>query len=229
MNVGIFGDSWAFGSFKKLPEFQEELDGITFQELFKTTNINVVNHAKAGGTNLDTLARLKEYNNYDLNIVFQSDPIRQCLDKNLKPLPDLDLPLSKDFEDLCERLLENFYLELKKSSNNTLLIGGSTRLCHKHVPDSIRTFSQSWSELMSPGFHDNYFYWVEPTLSLFNYARKKFNWNCELSDFFEFEKQILAKNHLWQTSDDFSWCHAAESAYKKMFEKILEEINDINS
>ena len=229
MNIGVFGDSWAFSSFKKLPEFREELDVVTFQKLFKATDIDVFNHAKQGGTNLDTVAILKKHKDYDLNIVFQTDPIRQCLDKNLNPLPDIDLPLSKNFEDLCEELLKNFYLELEDTGKNILLIGGCTKLCHKHVPPSIKTLPQSWTELVIPGFKDNYFYWIEPTLSLFYHARKKFNWHCDLSDFFEFEKQIANKNYLWQSSDDFSWCHAAESAYKKMFEKILEETNDLNS
>jgi hypothetical protein len=189
----------------------------------------VVNHAKSGGTNLDTLKLIQENYNYDLLVVFQTDPVRQCLLDNFKPNPDVSLPFSSNFEELCELLLKDFYSELKKIPGQVLLIGGCTKLCFKHVPAGIQTLNESWSELMTPGFNDNYFYWTEPTLSLYNHARNKFGWSCTLADFFKFEKQIQFKNHMWQTSDNFSWCHAAEPAYKKMFEKILEKVNDINS
>jgi len=230
MNIGIFGDSWALSSFKKLPNFQEEYDSVTFQKLFDPKDFHVVNHAKAGGTNLDTLKLIQENYNYDLLVVFQTDPVRQCLIKNkLEPDPSISLPVSNNLEELCELLLKDFYLELKKIPGQMLLIGGCTKLCFKHVPAGIKTLEESWSELMTPGFNDNYFYWTEPTLGLYNYARNKFGWSCTLADFFEFEKQILAKNHIWQTSDNFSWCHAAEPAYKKMFEKILEKVNELHS
>ena len=223
--IGIFGDSWAFGSFKKLPDFQEILGDITFQDLFDPQQFSVNNHARRGGTNLHTLKILKQNPGYDLSIVVQTDPIRQCLLHSLKIDPAIRLPLSDNFIELCELLLKEFYQELEKNSNKILLIGGCTPLCLKHVPDSIMSLPMSWTELMTPGFKDNYFYWLEPTLSLYNYARKKFNWNCSLSDFVEFEQQIFAKNHIWQTSADFSWCHAADPAYKKMFEMIMEKLN----
>ena len=115
MNIGIFGDSWAVSSFKKLPNFQEEYDSVTFQKLFDPTDFHVVNHARPGGTNLDTLRIIQENCNYDLFVVFQTDPVRQCLlDKFIKPNPDVSLPFSSNFEELCELLLKDFYSELKK-------------------------------------------------------------------------------------------------------------------
>jgi len=223
--IGIFGDSWAFGSFKKLPDFQEISGDITFQDLFDPQRFIVNNHAKPGGTNLDTIRILQQNSDYNLSIVFQTDPVRQCLLGSLKVNPTIYLPPSDNFIELCELLLKEFYQALEKNSNSILLIGGCTPLCLKHVPDSIISLPMSWTELMTPGFKDNYFYWLEPTLSLYNHARKKFNWTCNLSDFVEFEQQILTKNHIWQNSTDFSWCHAADPAYKKMFEMIMEKLD----
>jgi hypothetical protein len=232
VNIGIFGDSWASVSYKKMPYLQEVTDGLTFQKLFQGTKFNIVNHSRFRGTNLDTIQALQKHCDYDLNIVFQTDPIRECIDTaNLTPIEDIDLrlPECNNFEELCELLLKNFYLELEKTQLPILLIGGCTKLCFKHVPMSIRTLDQSWTELMTPGFKDNYFYWIDPALALFNYARKKFNWKCSLADFVEVEKQILHKNEVWQTSDNFSWCHATNVSYEKMFARILEELNDYSS
>lgn len=229
MKIGIFGDSWAYSSFRKLPKMQEELNGVTFQKLFAQSKFSVQNHAKLAGTNIDTLNSIAQNPQFDFYIVFQTDPIRQCIDDNLHVLPDCKLPVSENFLELCELLLKNFYNELEKVPASVFLIGGCTKLCFKHVPKKIHTLEQSWTELMHPDFEDNYFYWIDPTLSLYNHARKRFSWKCSLSDFFEYEKQIMTKNHIWQTSDDFSWCHAAEPAYKKMFDKILEKLNEINS
>lgn len=223
--IGIFGDSWAVGSYKQLQNSQEILGDITFQDLFDPQRFIVNNHAKPGGTNLDTIRILQQNSDYDLSIVFQTDPVRQCLLGSLKVNPTIYLPPSDNFIELCELLLKEFYQALEKNSDRILLIGGCTPLCLKHVPASIISLPMSWTELMTPGFKDNYFYWLEPTLSLYNHARKKFNWTCNLSDFVEFEEQILTKNHIWQTSADFSWCHAADPAYKKMFEMIMEKLN----
>lgn len=206
---------------------QETLADITFQKMFVEQNISAVNHAIPGGTNIDTVNMLKKNHNYDLLIVFQTDPIRQCLDNDkLKIKSGLHLPYSNNFDELCELLLRDFYLELKKINRPMLLIGGCTKLCFKYVPANIKTLDKSWTELLVPDFQDNYYYWTEPALCLFNYARKYFNWKVGLSDFFEFEKQILSKNYVWQNSDKFSWCHASELGYKIMFDKINGVLND---
>jgi hypothetical protein len=226
--VAIFGDSWAYGSFKKMPNMQETPNAMNFQSLFAEKNIHVDNYAVCGGTNLDSLELSKKHHNYDLLIIFQTDPIRQCLkdNTNLSVIDDLVLPQATDFNDLCELLLKEFYWELEKIDSPKLLIGGCTKLCFDHIPKSINTLPQSWTEMVAPGFNDNYYYWTEPTLCLYNYARKKFNWPVSLADFFEFEQVIKNKNYIWQTSDNFSWCHADEPAYKVMFERIMEIIND---
>lgn len=227
--IAIFGDSWPHTSFIKLPNFQEKPDTITFESLFADQSVLVENFSKPGGTNLDTLEKVKMHSNYDLLIVFQTDPIRQCVDNSgefVKVKENLTLPNASNFIELCEFLLRDFYLELAKINSPILLIGGSTRLCFEHVPKSINTLPMSWTELMTEDFKDSYFYWFEPTICLYEHARKTLKWSNRLSDFFEFEKMIQAKNHIWQTSGAFSWCHAARPAYGKMFEKIKEVIND---
>ena len=234
MKIAIFGDSWAYGCFKKLPNFKEQLVDLTFQKMFRDHNIIADNYAICGGTNLDTLEQIRAHGkNYDMLIVFQTDPIRQCVtgaDDRLTISPSIQLPESKTFEELCEKLLQDFYQELDKISIgcDVILIGGCAKLSFNHIPKKFITLSQSWTELLTPEFTDCYYYWIEPTLCLYENARKKFNWKSSLSDFFEFEKQIMNKNYIWQTSDNFSWCHAAKPAYEIMFTKINQLINNLD-
>ena len=230
MKIAIFGDSWAYGCFEKLPNMKEQLVDLNFQKMFSNHNIVADNYAIQGGTNLDTIKQIQTCNkDYDILIVFQTDPIRQCIsdvDGHFTVNTDIQLPESKTFEDLCESLLQEFYQELDKIADErrVLLIGGCTKLSFDHIPKRFITMPQSWTELVTPGFTDCYFYWTEPTLCLYENARKKFNWESSLADFFKFEQQIMSKNHVWQTSDNFSWCHAARPAYKIMFEKINQLI-----
>ena len=76
--VAIFGDSWAYGSWMAAPNLEEELSGLTFQQLFSDVGIAADNFAIRGGSNLDTIKQIKKLTlDYDLLIVFQTDPIRQ--------------------------------------------------------------------------------------------------------------------------------------------------------
>jgi hypothetical protein len=229
MKIAIFGDSWAWSCFEKLPNFQEKSTDLKFQQMFNDCGITADNYAISGGSNLDTLKQIRRYSKeYDTLIVFQTDPIRQWFVKDNKPYlhlkKHLELPDANNFKELCERILQNFYQELERLTNEhkILLIGGCTKLSFDHIPERFITLSQSWTELVTPEFTDCYYYWTEPTLALYEYARKKLNWNSTLSDFFEFENEIKNKNFIWQNSDNFSWCHAAKPAYITMFQKIKE-------
>jgi hypothetical protein len=240
--LAIFGDSWAFSSWRKEPDFKETIDTINFQLLFADHHITATNFAKPGNTNLDSIQLI--YNNaelikeVDLIIVFQTDPIRQLLNKDsdntVQVELDAEIPLSESLPDLCEKLLINFYQELETISITynvpILLIGGCTCLSYENVPDRIFTIDKSWTEMCvtDTDFKDCYYYWLEPTLRVYETARKKFNWSSSLADFFEFEKMILEKNHIWQASDHFSWCHAGKSAYKIMFDTILSTMKKID-
>jgi len=225
--VAIFGDSWAYSSFKKMPNMQEDEDVLTFQILFDDVGITADNYAIPGGSNLDTLQQLKKYkDNYDIHIVFQTDPVRQNFvkDKSRYILDRVELPKATNLDNLCEIQLGNFYQKLNNLDVSVLLIGGCTKLCFERVPKQIKTLPESWTELMVPEFNDHYYYWVDDTIKLFNKANIENKWKLSLSDFFVYEKKILEKNHIWQTSTDFSWCHAAIPAYIKMFNKIMEVI-----
>jgi hypothetical protein len=239
--VAIFGDSWAFSSWRKESNFQETVDTLNFQSLFADHHIVATNFAKQSGTNLDSIQLLhsnsKLIKDVDLIIVVQTDPIRQLLDNNSNDKITIDssveFPVSSSLPDLCEKLLTNFYQELKKFSKMhdipILLIGGCTSLSFENVPKEIFTINKSWTEMCvdDVNFKDCYYYWVGPTLRVYESARKKFNWDSSLADFFEFEKMIQMKNHIWQTSDHFSWCHAGKLAYKIMFDNIMSTIENI--
>ena len=135
------------------------------------------------------------------------------------------LPDVNSLEEVCEQLLKNFYTELEQFNQPILLIGGCAKICHRYVPETFKTLPNSWTEMLVPGFKDHYFHWTDPALHLYNHARKKLKWNSSLADFAEYEKQILSKTDLWKADDHFSWCHATDSGFKIMFEKIMEVIN----
>jgi hypothetical protein len=240
--TAIFGDSWAFSSFEKHPLMQEKLGKVNFQSLFAQRNIQATNLAKPGGTNVDTIQIM--HNNEelikqcDILIVVQTDPIRQLVknvsDGKMQANSTVDWPQASDLPELCERLLEQFYQQLdsisKTHSVPILLIGGCCSLSHKHVPESIFTIEKSWTELClgDPEFEDCYYYWEYPTLVAYEHARKIFNWSVPLRDFHKYTCMIEAKNFAWQNSDQFSWCHAAEPAYKTMFETVMSSIEKTN-
>lgn len=224
-HIGIFGDSWAVGSFKKLPDMTEIPDDVTFQTLFAEIGIECTNYAKGGNSNLQTLDALRQHGHkHDYVIIVQTDPIRQCLASNeLAVKSDISLPMADSFQDLCENLLANFYEQLDAINIPMLLIGGCTKLFHERIPSGINRLFDSWSEILSPGFKDNYYYWAAETAVLYDHAIKQNGWSAQ--EFFEIEKSILAKNHLWQTSDMFSWCHASKQGYEKIFREIRSVIH----
>lgn len=236
--IAIFGDSWGCGSYAKYgnpEEKNEKRSDLTFQKLFPKDRYSVDNFSISGGTNLETIEQVnKHYQNYDFLIIFQTDPIRQYFknykhNANLAINQDLELPDAKSFEEFCELTLRNFYLELEKIDKPMLLIGGSAKLCFKYVPEKIQTLACSWTELVVPDFEDNYFYWTEPTLAVYDYARKKLNWKSSLADFAQYEDQIKVKNYQWHTHDEFTWCHSADAGYMLMFNKIMETLQNDNS
>lgn len=230
--IAIFGDSWGCSSFVKLPNFQEKLSDLTFQKLFPSDRYTVSNHSIRGGTNLEIINAVNTHHkDNDLLIIFQTDPIRQYFvdylsQEGWKINESIPLPDATNFEEFCELTLKDFYDKLAEVDTPILLIGGSSKLCHKYVPSKIKTFPKSWTEFIVPEFTDSYCYWIEPSLAVYNYARKKLKWNSTLADFSKFEDEIKQKNYTWQTHDAFAWCHAADPAYHKMFDKIMEVLEN---
>ena len=112
--IAIFGDSWGYGSFVKLPNFQEELSDLTFQKMFPSDKYVVDNFSIRGGTNLQIVKSVNQnYKHYDLLIIFQTDPIRQYFvdyfhDKSFNIDESKVLPNANNFEELCELTLKNF-------------------------------------------------------------------------------------------------------------------------
>jgi len=224
--VAIFGDSWSYSSWKKGADLLDEIDDLKLQDMFHAVGINATNYSMCGGTNVDTVSILNEvYRDYEHLIVFQTDPVRQCLNKNsISVREDLKLPTSQNFLDLCENLLGDFYQDLLAVDRPVLLIGGCTKLCKHKIRLQFKVVDKSWSEIAHVGFEDNYYYWCEETLCLYDHCKKFFGWETE--EFFSIEEQIKDKNYLWQTSNMFSWCHAATSAYRLMFSEIERILYD---
>ena len=61
---------------------------------------------------------------------------------------------------------------------------------------------------------------------MFRHLQYKYNWVGGLAEFAPIEQRILVKNYLWQTNDNFGWCHPADGGYRIMFDKLIEKMYD---
>ena len=226
--ICIFGDSWSYQSWQKAPNMKETSGSLTFQKMFAEHNIVVKNLSVQSCANKDMLYQIKHnielMINSDLAIVFQTDPIRDIVHRRtFRFIDNFDYSKHSGILDISRWLLIQFYNELAEIQHRTktpvLLVGGLSCLYSEAVPGNIQTLPMSWSELASPGFMDCFFEWVD----FVDLLTLKIN-NPE--EVFKIKKQIQAKNHLWQTSDYFSWCHPSDLGYTIMFDTLLQTIKD---
>ena len=239
MNVLIFGDSWSYHSYKKQDGTTEIYDSLNFQNLFFSIGIDCKNFSIPGGSNTDTITQIKKnidfVSNADLAIIFQTELVREFFDnsaKNLLLINQHTMPQASNFDHFQELLCQEFYNELSILQSTTqipfLLVGGCSKLHARAIPQNLDYIQNSWSELIEPtNFHDCFEYWIEPSIMLFNYLQQKYNWPGGLAEFVPIEQRILTKNHLWQTNDNFGWCHPADGGYQIMFDRLIEKIHNI--
>jgi hypothetical protein len=150
-------------------------------------------------------------------------------DENLSLQNQHTMPKALNFDQFQELLCAEFYNELSILQSTTqipfLLVGGCSKLHNKAIPQNLHYIENSWSEIVEPiNFHDCFEYWVEPSLLMFNHLQYKYNWPGGLAEFAPIEQRILVKNYLWQTNDNFGWCHPANGGYRIMFDKLVEKI-----
>lgn len=212
--IKIFGDSWSFRSFKKLPNFKEEFGTLTFQYLFQQKNIQAMNYSQQSASNSDIVEIIRRTNlsDDDVAVIFQTDPLRGCVDRRRFTLVG-DVARGQTLTHISEQLLGKFYQTLACLPCQVLLVGGLSRLAHHLIPTNVKFIQSSWTELVSPGFEDCYFEWVEFAELVHSVVQ------CT-DDFEPTKQQIQSKNYVWQNSDCFSWCHPSDLGYQLMFEKL---------
>lgn len=213
----------------------ELTDTVTFQNYFEDDGITCFNFSTQGCSNLDILELIET--NMDtciksnLILIFQTDPLRDVLEFSDSCdfiINDKKVLISENFESFTSNLLKDFYAKIEqfkiKHNLNIFLIGGLSKLKKDIIPLSINYLDQSWSEMVDNDFTDTYYEWLDTTLFVWNHFKKLHSWNESYSDFFEIEKRILEKNHLWQTSTMFSWCHASKYGYKLMYNCLKKTV-----
>ena len=239
MNILVFGDSWSYHSYKKQDGMTEIYDSLNFQNLFSSIGIDCKNFSIPGGSNIDIINQMQKNIDFilkaDLVVVFQTEITRQyvaSLNKNLELTNQNNMPKALNFNQFQELLCAEFYNELSILQSNTqipfLLVGGCSKLHNEAIPQNLHYIENSWSEIIEPtNFHDCFEYWVESSLIVFNYLQRKHNWPSGLAEFAPIEQRILVKNHLWQTNDNFGWCHPANGGYRIMFDRLVEKMHNI--
>jgi hypothetical protein len=214
----IFGDSWSYRSFQKLPDFRETFGTATFQKLFSERGIEAINHSQQGASNkriLETIQQCK-FDDNDIVLVFQTDPLRDLVDRKSFKLLCTDV-MHQSLNTVAKNSLQNFYQGLATCSQPMVLVGGLSALAHDIVPNHIDRLDQSWTELTAPGFSDCFFEWVE-IADLVHHTLQ-----CT-DDFTTTRHAIQAKNAVWHTSDYFSWCHPSDLGYDLMFKQICQHL-----
>ena len=129
-------------------------------------------------------------------------------------IEDFDYSAFASILDTARHLLVKFYNELAdiqyQVKTPVVLIGGLSCLYFDAVPSNIGVFSKSWTELLSPGYVDNFFEWQD-FVELLALKIK-----CA-DDLAEIKDQVSHKNYIWRISDCFGWCHPSDQGYTKMF------------
>ena len=219
----IFGDSWSAHSFALDKDDRETKGSLDFQTMFKEQGQLAINYSKPSGSNKETLARIEttKFSDHDIAIVFQTDPLRDVIDRgHFKRLQNIKVA-NKTITEVSESLLLNFYTRLAALEIPVLLVGGLSCLAHSLIPSTLFTLEQSWTELCQPGFKDCYFEWIDFTELVRDHLQCK-------DDLTIIKQNIQAKNHVWQSSELFSWCHPSDSGYKIMFDALQSKLSNIN-
>lgn len=218
--VYVFGDSWSWGSWKKLPNFREAPTGVTFQQLFSKQGVQCQNFSQQSSSNQDILtnAQACRYQTDSVAVIFQTDPLRDIIDRKTFAIKQ-KMDKLHNLNAVAEQALMRFYQGLGNLEIPVLLIGGLSPLCHRLIPSHIHTVKSSWTELVEPGFNDCYFEWQE-FAELAHIALQ-----CK-DDLTSVTQQIQSKNAVWQKSPDFAWCHPSDGGYQIMFDTILQSLNN---
>ena len=214
IHIGIFGDSWSYQSFQKLPNFQESKGSNTFQSMFDKIGINVSNYSQQSSSCQDIIDTIAKNNLSKFNtiVVFQTDPLRNIIDRK-RFNPNIKFSGYSNIIDIAESILLKFYQQLSQLEVPVTLVGGLSKIAHDLVPSNIAVLEKSWTELVDPDFTDCYFEWTDFTDLVCDYCGC--NKNIE-----HIHHQIQAKNYIWQTSDAFGWCHPSDKGYDIMFDYL---------
>jgi len=228
MKIGVFGCSWSFQSYQKLPDGKETSGSYTFQQMFSDHGIECVNLSKPAGSNNDILHRLRttQTQSFDKIIIFQTDPLRDIFDRQQINFQTIDRKLSscQNIDQISEALLLEFYQKLLSWSNRILLIGGLSKICQEILPSSFSFVDRSWTELVCSDFSDCYYEWYEMTEAVIDQYSMHLDWIDVDSMKFKVKKNIYTKNKLWQDSNSFSWCHPGDGAYQTMFTQLCKQL-----
>lgn len=218
--VHVFGDSWSWRSFQKLPDFKEKPGNVSFQQLFDQQGVVCRNYSKPASSNQEIVNTIKacKLKSGSVAVVFQTDPLRDMLDRTTFTVKN-GIPKGQSLAASAEQSLNEFYQNLGDLDVPVLLVGGLSSLCHARVPKHIHTVKSSWTELVEPGFKDCYFEWKE-FAELAHIALQ-----CK-DDLTSVTQQIQSKNAVWQKSPDFAWCHPSDGGYRIMFDTILQSLNN---
>ena len=79
-------------------------------------------------------------------------------------------------------------------------------------------------------FNDSYFDSWDRALTFTDYLIDKFPQNATMlkNSFLKVDRTVTQRSFVWQTNDNFGWIHAGKGAYRKMFDKIMQKIGEIN-
>lgn len=224
------------------PGNEQPLPDVSFRTLFLQHNIKVQNFSVSGSSNNNTLKTIVKYKEIlkscDAVLICQTDPFRDfCVPKSylIDETKAQMIGLCSDINELAEQMCKEFYQSLsdlqKKINLPFVLFTGCSKLCEKYILKNLDYILPSWTHIVDPTCRgDCIIDTSDRALAVTDYLVGKFPQNAYKlkNSFFTADQAIKQRAYVWQTNKNFAWCHAAEGAYHKMFDKIMKKIGEIN-
>lgn len=145
--IFIGGDSWACGEWPEGPSLHAAHKGL--EEYFKQDNYQVINTARGGASNHDSVSLLSSavktfYSNNDIVIWIQTDPIRNV---SLDQLPSA-VEQAGGINPLMRQLAQKDYNRLDQLLLPVYAIGGLYSIQQDLLPPNVTCLIESWVGLL---------------------------------------------------------------------------------
>ena len=242
-NIAIIGDSWAWGEWSFIGETNFPTHtGIQHYLQLEYPRANIVNFARAGGSNLYQIDYIQEHiglekfkDSFDVVICFWTDPGRDILN-NIKEDADLSHYTEEIYISKCNNTAEVFLNQLNNLDIPVFLIGGQVSL-----PDADKLSKYSnlipsvnrmvnlvdkafWNDKVNgpaKGKMDNTIDWMAPD------RVSHLNFNKQFKDrlkVLQYEQNLFPLNLNFFPDNG----HAGRSLHRLACTKIIEQIGKLN-
>ena len=242
-NIAIVGDSWAWGEWNFIGETNFPThNGMQHYLQLEYPRANIVNFARAGGSNLYQIDYIEKHigidkfkDSFDIVVCFWTDPGRDILNK-IEGTADLSYYTEDLYISQCNETAEQFLIQLDNLQLPVFLIGGQVSLpnadmlskCSNLIVTVDRMVNlvdkAFWNDDINgpvKGKMDNTIDWMAPDrLSHLNF-NEKFKDRLKV---LQYEQNLYPLNHKFFPDNG----HAGRSLHRLASLKVIEQIGKLN-